>query len=67
MIAQELINQLQKLNPLTEVVFDATENGDEGFRLAPIEKIEEIEDDKGESLILLCPFILRGTSGIDNN
>ena len=49
----DLIIILSKLPPDLEVVYDNTQPGDEGFRLCVVENAVEINDDKGESWVIL--------------
>ena len=49
----DLIIILSKLPPDLEVVYDNTQPGDEGFRLCVVENAYEINDDKGESWVIL--------------
>ena len=53
MTVTDLIIELAKLPPDMEVVYDNTQNGDDGFRLVIVENIGEIMDEKGNNWILL--------------
>lgn len=67
MNVHELIRRLEQYDQLTEVVFNASEKGQEGFILVPIESVEDIESDMGEKFIMISPTYLHGTTELSNN
>jgi hypothetical protein len=55
MTAIDLIMLLSELPADAEVVYDATQDGENNFRLVVVEEVEEIITDDGTRLILLNP------------
>ncbi len=53
MKAIDLIIRLQQLPPNMEVMFDATNDGSEMFKLVSVDECEEIETESREKFILL--------------
>lgn len=49
----DLIIELSKLNPDLEVVYDATEDGEDQFRFVVVESLGEISTNIGDSYALL--------------
>lgn len=49
----DLIIELSKLNPDLEVVYDATEEGEDQFRFVVVESLGEISTNIGDSYALL--------------
>ncbi len=67
MTAQELIALLSKQDPLLEVVINMTTEEGEGFWLCPLAKVEDIQTDAGENLIMLTGLEYHATTELASN
>lgn len=68
MNVHELINQLSKYDPLTEVcIVDMSENNGEYLKVSPIDEIDEAKDLLENKIIVLYPTTLTGTDDLSIN
>jgi glycine cleavage system protein P-like pyridoxal-binding family len=68
MNVQELIDQLSKYDPFTEVcIVDMSENNGEYLKVSPIDEIDEAKDLLENKIIVLYPTTLTGTDDLSIN